>query len=131
MSLFRAISENIPFIQILNIDRSHWIVVSNMPFNINSDSVFIYDSLLMTISDSLVNMVCSFFKCSSMDHLNFGVFSIAFATECIWCCTWNTVMRSHLLQAFELKDLKARPTCYSSRKKVVQDPANRDLSHAK
>ena len=81
---------------------------------------------MTTISDSLVNTVCSFFKCSSTDHLNFdvinverqrndydcGVFSIAFAAELSFGgdpanCTWNPlIMRSHLLQALERKDLK-------------------------
>ena len=103
--------------------------MSNMPLNKNNGSVFIYHSLLMTISDPLMNMVCSFFKCSSTDRLNFdvvnvlrqrndydcGVFSIAFATELAFGgdpanCTWSTaVMRSHLLQALELKDLKSFP----------------------
>ena len=83
----------------------------------------------MTISYSLVNMVCSFFKRSSTDCLNFdvvdvqrqrndhdcGVFSIAFATELAFGgdpanCTCNTaVMRCHLLQALELKELKPFP----------------------
>jgi len=130
VSLFKVILDNVPFIQILNVSQCHWIVVSNMPFKKNNDSIYIYDSLLMTkVSGSLVNTVCIFFKCHYTDRLHFdvinvqrqtddhncGVLAIAFATELAFgqdpaSSVWNTsVMRSHLFQAFQQNSLERFP----------------------
>ena len=53
-ALFRDILDSNPFIQILHVNNSHWITISNMPFKKESNSVYIYDSLTPgSISDSL------------------------------------------------------------------------------
>ena len=117
-----------PFLQTMHISN-HWILVSNMPYNKESNNIYIYDSLLTSISDSIVNTVCSFSKWMATDHLNFdmvnlqrqtnsydcGVFCVAFATElayggdpakCSWCLSR---MRSHLIQGLENRKLQTFP----------------------
>ena len=109
-----------PFLQTMHISN-HWILVSNMPYNKESNNIYIYDSLLTSISDSIVNTVCRFFKWRATDHLNFdmvnlqrqtnsydcGVFCVAFATELAYGgdpakCSWYlSRMRSHLIQGLE------------------------------
>ena len=64
-----------PFLQIMHISN-HWILVSNMPYNKKSNNIYIYDSLLTSISDSIVNTVCSFFKWRATDHLNFDMVNL-------------------------------------------------------
>ena len=109
------------------VNNSHWITVSNMPFKKESN----YDSLTPgSISDSLVHVVCSSFKCNSKtDTLHFdimdvqwqrndydcGVFAIAYAMELAhggdpalynWDCT---SMRSHLVNCLEQRKLDSFP----------------------
>ena len=90
-----------------------------MPYNKESNNIYIYDSLLTSISDSIVNTVCSFFKWRATDHLNFdmvnlqrqtnsydcGVFCVAFATE----LAYLSRMRSHLIQGLENRKLQPFP----------------------
>ena len=117
-----------PFLQTMHISN-HWILVSNMPYNKESNNIYIYDSLLTSISDSIVNTVCSFFKWRATDHLNFdmvnlqrqtnsydcGVFCVAFATELAYGgdpakCSWYlSRMRSHLIQGLENRKLQPFP----------------------
>ena len=117
-----------PFLQTMHISN-HWILVSNMPYNKESNNIYIYDSLLTSISDSIVNTVCSFFKWRATDPLNFdmvnlqrqtnsydcGVFCVAFATELAYGgdpakCSWYlSRMRSHLIQGLENQKLQPFP----------------------
>ena len=117
-----------PFLQTMHISN-HWILVSNMPYIKESNNIYIYDSLLTSISDAIVNTVCSFFKWRATDHFNFdmvnlqrqtnsydcGVFCVAFATELAYGgdpakCSWYlSRMRSHLIQGLENRKLQPFP----------------------
>ena len=116
------------FLQIMRISN-HWILVSNLPYNKESNNIYINDSLLTSISDSIVNTVCSFFKWRATDHLKFdrvnlqrqtnsydcGVFCVAFATELAYGgdpakCSWYlSRMRSHLIQRLENRKFQPFP----------------------
>ena len=103
LDMFRPVPMDLPFIQILHINNSHWITVSNRNVKTGglfSDSVSIYDSgRNVKISSSLIKTVCSFFKTRSStlcfdvmnikgqsDSHNCGVYAIAFATELAYNC---------------------------------------------
>ena len=84
------------FFQILHIDNSHWITVSNMPLRKERNYINIYGRFTNGhISDALVHIICPFFKCKVSDSLSFhvvkvqrqpylydcGVFANSYATE--------------------------------------------------
>ena len=128
--MFKPLSDDCPLIQIIYF-RSHWITVSNIPFKMGNDSLYIYDSLPSNnIGKHLSNLVCLFYKCScEIDTLHFdavniqrqpndydcGVFAIAYATElahggALMSCEWDLAnMRNHLLACLEQKEMKPFP----------------------
>ena len=64
--MFQPIPPNSPFVQILHVHQSHWIVVSNIDGKSGgsfSDTVCIFDSgRPLKLSHSIKKMVCSFFN---------------------------------------------------------------------
>ena len=123
-----------PFIQILHINDSHWVVVSNADSKEGGyfrDTVCIYDSgSPYGISRYLKEVVCSFYKNDKVDHLRFdlmnvqaqpngydcGVFALACATEIahgcdpVVCCWDVDRMRHHLLTCLERGEMLRFPT---------------------
>ena len=119
----RAVST---FVQILNVERSHWIVVSNV--GCKKAVVNIYDSAYNFLSLNTKKQICSLWQPSS-DQVEFklvnvqrqpnssdcGLFAIANATELAHgrdplLCTWNTCqMREHLFSCIERGKMEQFP----------------------
>ena len=126
---FAEIPQGCAFIQILLVSNSHWITVSNIDTRSHHEDNFLptcntidlYDSLRpRTIDCSIMDMVCSFYKCPS-DFINFditniegqddshscGLYALACATELAYggdpcLCKWDKEkMRKHLIFCFE------------------------------
>lgn len=122
--LFLPVPPNARFIQILHVDGSHWITVSNIDINndsVYSDAVTIYDSgFPANVAVITKKAICSIMK-PKADMLRFdlanlqvqpngsdcGLFAIASATELVHgcdpvLCHWdNEKMRQHLLCCLE------------------------------
>ncbi len=103
--LFNSLPPKVPFIQVMNVNESHWITVSNIRARTDSagnvdiypDTVCVYDCNWCTkskISLTTKQEICSFYKpTSSKVHFEYvnvdrqpnssdcGVFALAFATE--------------------------------------------------
>ena len=132
--LFKEIPSGAPFIQVLHVSGSHWIVASNIAYDGGRqvDTVCIYDSLpRKSVHHSIAKQICSFFKlpigCNSIkfdvlnvelqtNHNDCGVFTVACATEIAHghdpvLCSWNVeLMRPHLIKCLEKGTLDRFPT---------------------
>ena len=114
------------FIQILNVGRSHWIVVSNV--GCKKAVVNIYDSAYNFLSLNTKKQICSLWQPSS-DQVEFqlvnvqrqpnssdcGLFAIANATELAHgrdplLCMWDACqMREHLFNCLEIRKIEQFP----------------------
>ena len=114
------------FIQILNVERSHWIVVSNV--GCKKAVVNIYDSAYNFLSLNTKKQICSLWQPSS-DQVEFqlvnvqrqpnssdcGLFAIANATELAHgrdplLCMWDACqMREHLFNCLEIRKIEQFP----------------------
>ena len=114
---------NCKYIQLLNVNKTHWIVASNISVQERSyyaDSVCIYDSLFDSVSLAVKTDICSFVlpvaDALIFDLMNIqgqpngydcGMFAIACATELVHgydpvFCNWDVPrMRQHLLTSLE------------------------------
>ena len=133
-SVFQPIPPRSPFVQILHINGSHWITVSNSSFSCGptssfTDCVKIYDSgSPSSISVEIQNMVCSMMKPKSSmltfeivnvqsqsNSYDCGVFAIAFATEIahgnnpVSMHFDDMVMRRHLMECFKACHMSSFP----------------------
>lgn len=118
------------FIQILHVNRNHWVTVSNISKGESChDSIFLYDSLCPgTVSMDIKKQVCSFMKTrrrtlrfeimniQMQENLNdCGLYAIAHATELTYkrdpckASFKGSEMRDHLMQCFEKKELTPFP----------------------
>ena len=111
LSMFRTVPHIAPFIQVLHL-YNHWVTVSNINVHAKDKpltaTVGVYDSRKeFKVSDSLVDMVCSFYKPPTsplhFDIVNMqiqendddcGLFAIASATELAYgrdpsTCNWD------------------------------------------
>ena len=132
--LFPAIPPNSHFIQILHVNGSHWICVSNVNA-IELDTVMVYDSGCPSHVPVTIQMaVCSILRPQS-DMMNFdivnvqcqpngsdcGLFAIAFATELVHdqdpalCHFDTTCLRQHLLNSFDRDQLDRFPLLHTRR----------------
>ena len=116
--LFNPVLPNTPFIQILNVDRSHWITVSNIDIvnkSHSNDAVSVYDSgSPARVTWNVKAAICSIMKpkcdtlhfdlVNTMPQPNGSNFAVACATElahrfdpalCFWDCS---CMSSHLME---------------------------------
>ena len=131
------------FIQILNVERSHWIVVSNV--GCKKAVVNIYDSAYNFLSLNTKQQICSLWQPSS-DQVEFqlvnvqrqpnssdcGLFAIANATELAhgrdtMLCMWDTCqMREHLFNCLEMGKIEQFPLirqrCIPAGKHIKKTP---------
>ena len=118
---------NKKFIQILLVQRNHWIAVSNV--NCRDDTVYVYDSLYAIIDYKTQLKTCSLWR-PTVNKVTFrmpniqrqtnnkdcGVFAIAVAAELVLGrdpveCVWDVpVMRPHLKAALERGVIDLFPT---------------------
>ena len=135
------------FVQIINIHRNQWIVVSN--FGCSEGTLNIYDSMYPTLSLQTKKQICSFWK-SPIDQITFqmvnvqrqpnasdsghGVFAVAVATEIVHgkdprLSYWDVSrMRLHLIECLENRLIQCFPQARTRRippgnqfKKVIQE----------
>lgn len=117
------------FIQIILIERNHWVTVSNIGCDVGV--VHVYDSFYNTVSLRTKKQICSFwrppFKSATFRLVNMqrqtnsgdcGLFAIATATELVNCpknfllhnIQWDTTrMRQHIISCFEKKQFSRFP----------------------
>ena len=116
---FHAIEPGHQFIQILHVDSTHWITVSNV--NCNKNEIVVYDSRFAGLSLKTKLQICSLIREFTLTNLKFkianmqqqndscscGLFAVAVATELSHgfdpiVCRWRaSVMRTHLKQCLE------------------------------
>ena len=120
---FKPIEPEKSFIQILHVDSTHWITVSNVKCHSNNE-VIVYDSRYTGLSLKTKLKVSALMQKHSITQLKFlianlqqqndscscGLFAITTATELAFgvgdpiMCQWHKPqMRSHLLQSLESK----------------------------
>ena len=133
---FIPLDENDKFVQILHVQASHWITVSNIYCKKNE--VVIYDSLFMGLSLRTKLQICSIVKMFDLSSIKFlisnmqqqndssscGLFAIAAATELThgldptFCCWHIPAMRDHLFNCLELNQMLTFPKIDHNSKKI-------------
>ncbi len=130
-SMFAHVSSE-DFIQIVLIDRSHWIVVSNI--GCDCGTVNVYDSLYNTVTLKTICQICAFWKCPTKfgtfrlvniqrqpNSSDCGLFAISSATELVHgknpiLSYWDTSkMRGHLMKCLEQEKIECFPQLKSRR----------------
>ncbi len=129
---YKVLGLDTKYVQILHINSSHWVMVSNIDTisnRANRNRVMIFDSLMpRRISANLKQQVCSFVRpmCSlfmfdlinvmtQVNSYDCGLHAIASATEILHgrnpCkCVWDTRrLREHLLECLERRVMTRFP----------------------
>ncbi len=115
------------FVQILHVQSCHWMTISNM--NCQKNEVIVYDSHFNGLTFKTKLQICRLMNKYNLESIRFlisniqrqtdssmcGLFAIAVATELahgfdpISCCWHSDVMRSHLCECLEKKNLVPFP----------------------
>ena len=142
---YKPIEDGVEFVQVLHIQKNHWITVSNI--GCREGILNIYDSMYGTLNLQTKKQICAFWK-PPLNQITFqmvniqrqpnasdcGVFAIAGATELVYgkdpvLSYWDvTRMRSHLINCIEARTIECFPQARARRmplgnqyKKVIQD----------
>lgn len=145
LSRYERIEDGFDFVQVINVHKNHWIVVSNI--GCDPGVLNVYDSMYATISVQSKRQICAFWK-SPVDQITFnminiqrqpngsdcGVFAVAVAAEIVHgkdpiLSYWDvSKMRVHLIRCLEARKIDCFPQARTRRiplgnryKKVIPD----------